>query len=132
MVEGKAERRARLKAFDALLELPSDGDTKMLWLPEMIMVGPVPFKIVIDHDLSRLGECDFDAQTISLNPSNQGPIRMAETLVHEVMHAIHHAAGFREQIRVPEEEYVRRVEGLWLGVLRTNPDLVMYLMAWRA
>jgi len=98
-----------------------------MMLPSYIQVGPYRYKVVLlAKDMNDLyGETDSRNQMIRLHPE-QARDSMADTLLHEVMHAIWACSGMHEG-RVTEEQAVRGLTTWLLLVLRDNPELVEYL-----
>lgn len=110
-------------------------------VPKTIDVGPYRYRVVVDGDaIARVsvadgapalaGHHDPAAQVITIDPA-LGPDAMAETLLHEVLHA--------SLEQVPNDLTTAEEEGLVLGlgfvvldVLRKNPALVTFLTARRS
>ena len=103
---------------------------KKLKLPASVKIGPFVYRIeemerrapirercsgVTEHGplLIRVQLDDFPAQVI------------AETLVHEIFHAIYWVAGVLDEDR--EERIVRQMATMWAAVMRDNPALVKWL-----
>ncbi len=68
-------------------------------LPEKLQVGPVLYSVLpavpdlLDEDNRSLrGSCNYDAATISIGTACK-PARVADTFMHEVLHAVADAAG---------------------------------------
>lgn len=106
-------------------------------VPSIIKVGPYYYTVVaskvaisevrhIAHD-NRTGETDFDNQRITVDPA-LALDTFAETLLHEVMHAIQNTVGIDPKDKVMAHEMIYRTGPTLLGVLRDNPDLVAFLM----
>lgn len=85
------------------------------------------YAIEIYTVLESQGECDYEAATIRLR--RQAPDRMADTLIHEVLHAILDAAGIgwtmRGRFKLSkraydkfEEDFVRMMTPALLSTLR--------------
>lgn len=106
-------------------------------LPASIVIAAVEYTVTADQALidaasveaeaSLRGETDHERQTIVVAP-DLAPGRLAETLLHEVIHCITECAGINAELgAVEEEKIVRRVAPLLLDVIRRNPDLIAYL-----
>jgi len=76
-------------------------------------------KDFIDGDL--LGQCDSDALKITIK-KNQPEILEADTLLHEILHAIDDAM----QTKMKERQVHCTATGI-IALLRDNPDFVKYM-----
>jgi hypothetical protein len=76
-------------------------------------------KDFIDGDL--LGQCDSDALKITIK-KNQPEILEADTLLHEILHAIDDAM----QTKMKERQVHCTATGL-LALFKDNPDFVKYM-----
>ena len=76
-------------------------------------------KDFIDGDL--LGQCDSDALKITIK-KNQPEILEADTLLHEILHAIDDAM----QTKMKERQVDCAATGL-LALFKDNPDFVKYM-----
>ena len=76
-------------------------------------------KDFIDGDL--LGQCDSDALKITIK-KNQPDILEADTLLHEILHAIDDAM----QTKMKERQVHCTATGL-LALFKDNPDFVKYM-----
>jgi hypothetical protein len=76
-------------------------------------------KDFIDGDL--LGQCDSDALKITIK-KNQPAILEADTLLHEILHAIDDAM----QTKMKERQVHCTATGL-LALFKDNPDFVKYM-----
>lgn len=98
-------------------------------IPSHVLVGPYLYKVTVEERQSSgddlFGECDVHTQTVYLSPG-QARDSMADSLLHEVLHAIWAASGLHDG-RYNEEQCVRGITTWLLLVLRDNPELVTYL-----
>ena len=109
----------------------------MAKLPKMVKVGPYKYSIVTDRTKCRnaskkkdkylWGETSPVYQTIYLNP-DQGADSKADTLLHELLHAVWYHQGMREHKIESEEQIVATLAPGILDVLRRNPKIVEYLV----
>ncbi len=76
-------------------------------------------KDFIDGDL--LGQCDSDALKITIK-KNQPEILEADTLLHEILHAIDDAM----QTKMKERQVHCTATGI-IALLKDNPDFVKYM-----
>lgn len=108
-------------------------------LPEVIRVGPHRYKVGADrarmNDICRkesrdlLGHCNHWTLEITIEPTLAGD-QKAETLLHEVLHAVVTVTGLGDEWGADKEEAaVNRLSPVILDVLRRNPRLVAYLTA---
>jgi hypothetical protein len=105
--------------------------------PKSIKIGPFTYKIHVDQarcdrasieqNQNQVGECDTETGTILISPK-LGPLQQAETVLHEVLHALNDMTGISEQVTSDTEEIiVRALSPALLDCLRRNPALVRYL-----
>jgi hypothetical protein len=107
--------------------------------PAAVVVGPVTFSVCCDEDTlmrmehatgsSLFGATDVGSQSIVLN-INVGPDVLAETLLHEVLHACLSVAGISHELDDDaEERIVRALSPVLLQVVRSNPSTIRFLAA---
>lgn len=77
----------------------------------------------IDGDADGL--CVYDDHEVQVR-GGLAPLAEADTILHELFHAILHSQG-REQGGDLEELYVRALATGLLGVIRDNPQLLKWL-----
>lgn len=105
--------------------------------PAHIQVGPIRYQVKTDKQAvdkecreqgsDAVGFCTEHKQLILLDP-DQGPDSMAETLLHEVLHAVVVLVGLSNEWKESREErVVRRLAPALLDLIRRNPKLVAYL-----
>ena len=100
-------------------------------LPPSVKVGPWVYRVETWHthyanSRGRYGECEHQTRTIRVD-SSYGPIQTAETLLHELLHAVWSA--WRVQDADDEE---RTVSSLALGLTALwidNPGLLAWFAA---
>lgn len=101
-------------------------------LPDSIEIGPFTYTITTDRDGmgKAVGQTAMEAQTIQLD-DRQAHQHLAETLLHETLHAVVDLTGLGYEMgdKDEEERIVRRLAPILLLVLRTNPALVKFLLA---
>ena len=107
-------------------------------IPSTVQIGPLRFRVIADKEELRavrqqyfisdetVGLMHGLTQRILLDP-DVAPDEIADTLLHEVLHACFHTsrAGLGEK---REEKAVRAVCTLLLDTLRRNPELVAFLL----
>lgn len=97
--------------------------------PKHVDVGPHRYKVKVDRtgalgDAGRSGQCSPSRLTITLDDGQAGT-QLADSLLHELTHALLQAADLDEEV----EERVCSILGPGLlGLLRSNPDLVAYVV----
>lgn len=107
--------------------------------PDTIQVGPRRYSVVVDRSLmdresvvygSQLaGNCDHEKQVITLDP-DLGSDCAAETLLHEVIHAVNNLVGINVHLsRDDEERVTNALAPALLDTMRRNPALVKFLIA---
>lgn len=112
-------------------------------LPAAVTVGPYRLTVCADQaaidragqvaGANLLGQHDMRSGSIALAPDLASDIE-AETLLHEVLHALFDATGVgggegEETLleRDAEERLIRQCSPMLLDLLRRNPDLLAYL-----
>lgn len=106
-------------------------------LPGHVKVGPHTYRLVVDRDAiarvsadaeeRKLGECEPRTCTITIDP-DQARSQLADTVVHECLHASFDVIGAMEDVTDDiEERLVRRLAPVLLQVLQDNPGLVAWL-----
>lgn len=110
----------------------------MAKLPSIIKVGPFRYRVRTDKDavsdlksdriygIHRSGNL-----TITVDPDYPHD-QVADTLVHEILHAIWHVVALpREKlVNHQQEDIIDALSSILLGVLRDNHELVTYLTEW--
>lgn len=102
-------------------------------LPSTVRVGPFDFSIDVyrRHDREakwcKNGECSTSDLVIRIDPTLPTPIKLLDTLLHELDHAVWWVAGFRGD-EISEEDAVTRTSPVRTGLFRDNP----WLTAWIA
>lgn len=96
-------------------------------MPTSIRVGHLT--VTVSEDLPKgnddeQGEFDDNTCRIRLLPG-QAPAVKADTLCHEIVHAIYFAFGLKKEMK--EERVARQLTGPILLVARDNPELVAWL-----
>lgn len=107
-------------------------------LPDKVQIGPMSYSVVCSEmagakikneakNTDCLGLHEPKTQRISLDP-DQGSDCEADTLLHEVLHAVWMIGGMQEGAASKHEELVvTTLATLLLDTLRRNPKLVAYL-----
>lgn len=106
-------------------------------IPKQLQIGPTIYrvkskkkdlnKVQIEMKETVAGCVRFQEQTIYLD-KNQGSDQLADTLLHEVIHAcLQPLFGMDDDT---EEAFVRTLSPGLLDTLRRNPELVAFLMNW--
>lgn len=89
-------------------------------MPRAVVVGPYRYRMTavkrVDDDDS-LGVCVFEHQAIRVRTGQTAQF-LADTVLHEWLHAIHHAAGLGDDD--DEEAYTTRTATGLLAFIRNN------------
>ncbi len=102
--------------------------------PKEIQVGPYRYRISTEkaemdalQAEQRCGLAGFhdELQTQITTHPEQTQDSMADTLLHELLHACLIQSGVQDRDR--EEDYVSGISATLLDTLRRNPDLVKFL-----
>lgn len=107
-------------------------------LPDTIQVGPWRCTVVVDlaaitaacadHKMDLDGQFDSRNLTITVRP-DLPPDMEAETVTHELLHALTAMTGINSDLDADAEEaLVTRLSPALLDTLRRNPDLTRYLL----
>jgi hypothetical protein len=92
-------------------------------LPKFVTVGPYDIAIELVEGLENFGEFEPGVLTIRLR-AEQPPQLLADTLLHELIHAIHFTVSHKKWIK--EEQAARWYAGGLLHVARDNPELARW------
>lgn len=77
---------------------------------------------------SLLGQFDSNDWTIFVK-NGQHPFEEADTVIHEILHAIYYVLRMDPEVDSDEESVVAKFASGITGVLAENPDLFPYLQA---
>ncbi len=97
--------------------------------PEQIKVSAFRYQVRFDSAALQTrcnGTCDNNGLLIVVDPTLPYD-QQADTLLHEVEHAIFYVAGVHDE-KLTEHQAIDRTSTLRLAVLRENPDLVAFLL----
>ena len=109
----------------------------MVKIPKKVRIGPHSYEISHDAVAGLIlqygdnhGECDPDHLKIRLD-ENLPHTQLAETLLHEILHCCWSQTALKidESTSELEEQVVASLSPLLLGVLRSNPKLIKYLLS---
>lgn len=100
-------------------------------LPKKLQIGPLRYRVlhnkrtdILLNNADHLGETWVSKSEIRLSTALTGDA-LAETLIHEICHAINDVSGVMDWLGGEQEErLVRSISPYWLMVLRDNPKLV--------
>jgi hypothetical protein len=104
-------------------------------MPKRIKVGALIYRVTaawddygsLGEDPDCYGHTDHKSLTITLNPRLcYGSL--AETLWHEIKHAVCRVIGIPDGDALKEEPWVNMTSGMEWTVLRENPELVAFLL----
>lgn len=107
--------------------------------PATVSVGPHEYELDLSAAAGyarradgELGHTELDTFKISVDPDRPDS-GVAETVLHEILHAIFRQAalGERPGLAAAEEHVVTAMAPLLLGVLRQNPELIRALQGRR-
>jgi hypothetical protein len=108
-------------------------------LPQTVQVGPYRYRLEVDGAAiaqarseerdDRVGHHDAKASRLVVDP-DQSADCVADTVLHELLHAIWFMAGLQQGRAAPyEESVVATLSPALLDTLRRNPELVAFLAA---
>lgn len=98
--------------------------------PHTVRIGAIRYTIeLVDRaelgDYGRVGECNVNTATIRV-ADNRPDAVLAETLIHEVLHALFHDIGLDWEAE-DEERMVERMSPRLAALIGDNPALFEYL-----
>lgn len=105
--------------------------TKEIKLPKHVRIGCFNFEIEqwTAQDASssaRYGECSIMVQRIRVD-TQYGPVRAANTLLHEILHACSRLGGYDDIENPNEEQTVSQFTDTLLQVWQDNPDVMEWI-----
>jgi hypothetical protein len=92
----------------------------------VVRFAPLRHDVAVRHSVDGYFSASKDGRFVELYECLHGPQR-AVVFVHEVTHAIHHAARLRQ--RDTRERFVAAQVAGWLSFIRDNPGAWMWLVA---
>jgi hypothetical protein len=106
-------------------------------IPPIIKIGPYHYTVHTSPDeIQRrireeggeelLGHHDSRELTITIDPE-QAHDQTADTLLHEILHAVVGMTNLDDRFGRHEEEIVSRLTPALLSVIRDNPSLIRFL-----
>jgi hypothetical protein len=98
--------------------------------PASVQVGPydIPIKPLDPSDAEKnYGLFHSEKMEIRLRSAFASPQQAADTLLHEVLHAVWHLAGC--STKDGEERLVATLATQLCAVIKANPDLINYLQS---
>lgn len=106
------------------------GEQAVAKLPPSIRIGPFDFRIekwepCAAERAHRYGECLTTEQVIRIRSDMSSPEKAADTLLHEVSHAIWWVHGIEDSDL--EERTVNLSSTGWVSAYRSNPWLLGWL-----
>lgn len=104
-------------------------------IPATITVGPHTYKVLTGDHVNKILDaegCEGQVRTHTLKMRvrvDRPHTQIADTIVHEILHAAWAQTGLRASKNIDsyEEVVIESLAPLLLGALRSNPDLVAYL-----
>lgn len=103
-------------------------------VPKTLKIGALDYKFQVVKELKEAdgttswGEIEYETYTISAERVQPSAASAADTLLHEILHAIWRETSLNETIDAEvEEKIVRTLTTGLVGVLRDNPAVVRWL-----
>lgn len=93
--------------------------------PSFVTVRQYDIAIELVPDLENYGEFEPGVLTIRLR-ANQPAQLMADTLMHEILHALHFSVTHKK--RLTEEKIARLYSGGLMQIFRDNAELVRWFI----
>lgn len=90
-------------------------------IPDKVLIAGVEYQVnevdtvIIDGSTNYAGSCDYVCSEIQLL-KNLSKTKKEQTLIHEILHACFHEAGFNEQ----DEDVINRVSIVLYQVIKDN------------
>ena len=96
-------------------------------IPKHVEIIGHKYSVVISTEMSEdeLGRCDYNNQKILIS-NHQASDTIRDTLLHEIIHAIHWLMGLGDNST--EEEFTARTTTGLRSVMLQNPEVVNYLL----
>ena len=96
-------------------------------IPKHVEIIGHKFTVILSTEISdeELGRCDYNNQKILIS-KNQASDTMRDTLLHEIIHAVHWLMGLADNST--EEEFTARTTTGLRSVMLQNPEVVNYLL----
>lgn len=85
------------------------------------------YEPALNLGVTTVGQCDNSNMILHIL-DGQHPVEEADTMLHELLHAIWFIMSI-DQGGVEEEAVVRRLASGLIGVFLDNPDLLVYLQS---
>lgn len=96
-------------------------------IPKHVEIIGHKFTVILSAEISddELGRCDYNQQKIFIS-KHQASDTMRDTLLHEIIHAVHWLMGLADNST--EEEFTARTTTGLRSVMLQNPGVVNYLL----
>jgi hypothetical protein len=96
-------------------------------IPKHVEIIGHKFTVILSAEISddELGRCDYNQQKIFIS-KQQASDTMRDTLLHEIIHAVHWLMGLADNST--EEEFTARTATGLRSVMLQNPEVVNYLL----
>ncbi len=96
-------------------------------IPKHVEIIGHKFTVILSAEISddELGRCDYNQQKIFIS-KQQASDTMRDTLLHEIIHAVHWLMGLADNST--EEEFTARTATGFRSVMLQNPEVVNYLL----
>lgn len=104
-------------------------------IPTSIKVGPFVYSVDLSSraiagarmdNAGLTAQADHIKQSVTVDP-DMAETGIAESLLHEVLHAVHRTVGINAQDKLRAHDLIYRTCPTLLLILRDNPDLVAFL-----
>jgi len=95
--------------------------------PGKVRVGFADYDIGFGVSMDALGMCDIMKQEITVN-NEMASQQQAQTLLHEIFHAISHQVHCTKQDE-QEEEFVRRFSSMMAICMRDSPEVFKWIVS---
>ena len=96
-------------------------------IPKHVEIIGHKFTVILSAEISddELGRCDYNQQKIFIS-KQQASDTMRDTLLHEIIHAVHWLMGLADNST--EEEFTARTATGLRSVMLQNPEVINYLL----
>ena len=96
-------------------------------LPSEVEIFGQSFQVCLSSEMNdeELGRCDYTRQIIFLSKDQAGD-SLRDTLLHEILHAVHWLMGLND--KSTEEEFTARTTTGLRCVMLQNPEVVEYVL----
>lgn len=100
----------------------------MAWLPKTLRIGYETYRVNrLSPDANDEGNFCSDTRTINIHADGAAPRKVANTIIHETLHAIFYQSGMGN-VTNQEEAIVNGIANGLSQVMRDNPEAMRRIL----